>query len=309
MVFHSMQLPAIRRYAARYKKGQMLFQCIEEDSDCSIWHNVFRLHETDTLVSSCQGPLLLLRVCLNGQFRFSAGGLGDFELAPGQAMLLFQPRPQSDLHLEGGEEYAVVDIVMPGKYMQHFLLYYAVLADFSEKITDQAAACLTTFPIRLPVTTLHGIDKLLNCTYMGTLRSMYVDARLMDIITEVLSLAEGNGKKEVSLSQDEIERILEIRKMLIENIDKHYRIKDLSKMAYMNEYKLKRGFQQIVGASIFDYQLNHRMQAAQAQLLGTEMSLEEITEATGYQHLSSFINAFRQHFGETPAAFRKNKRR
>ncbi|WP_326991211.1 AraC family transcriptional regulator [Chitinophaga sp. 212800010-3] len=193
--------------------------------------------------------------------------------------------------------------------MQHFLPYYTILPPFARKMADRVATSLTSFPIRLSAPGLHYIDRLLNCTYTGSLRSMYIDARIMDTMTEVLSIAEGSAKREIQLTDEETSRILQIRKLLGENLHKHYRIKDLSRMVYINEYKLKRGFQQVVGASIFDYQLNRRMQEAQMHLSNTEMSLEEIAEATGYQYLSSFISAFRHHFGLTPSVFRKQWRR
>ncbi|RAJ80098.1 AraC-like DNA-binding protein [Chitinophaga dinghuensis] len=303
------QVSAVKRYAARYKKGIMLFQCVEEDSDCSLWHNVFRLYDADTLKTSCPCPLVALRISLNGLLRFKAGELGEFELAPRQALLFYLPRPSSELFLSAGKEYTFFDILLPEKYIQHFSPYYSVLREFARNITDRTAASLTPFPIRLSATGLHCIDRLLNCAYTGSLRSMYIDARMMDIMTEVLSIAEGSSKREVPLTDEETGRILEIRKLLGENLHKHYRIKDLSRMVFINEYKLKRGFQQVVGASIFDYQLNRRMQEALTHLSNSEMSLEEIAEATGYQYLSSFISAFRQHFGVTPSVFRKQGRR
>ncbi|QJB29905.1 helix-turn-helix transcriptional regulator [Chitinophaga oryzae] len=308
-ILTSDHVPAVRRYAARYKKGIMLFQCVEEDSDCSLWHNVFRLYDTDTIKSSCRYPTVALRVSLSGLLRFKAGTLGDIELAPRQALLFYLPEPSNELYLKGGKEYIFFDFLLPEKYIEHFLPYYSILPAFAEKIADRTEASLTSFPIRLSATGLHCIDMLLNCTYKGSLRSMYIDARIMDIMTEVLSLAEGSSKREVILTDEEVNRIQEIRKLLGKNLHKHYRIKDLSRMAYINEYKLKRGFQQVVGASIFDYQLNHRMQEARLNLSNTEMSLEEIAEATGYQYVSSFISAFRQHFGMTPTVFRKQRRR
>ena len=302
----ALQLPAINRYVGKYTNGEMLFQCLEDDSDCSIWHNTFRLNDNDTLETSCPGPALVLRISLRRLLYFRAGDLGAFQLAPQQAVLFYQPKPNSDLYLRGGSDYHVMDIVMPEKYMQHFLPYHSILEAFTEKMRNRLAASLTTFPIRMSAALLHVIDKLLSCGYMGSLRSMFVDARLMDIMTEILSIAGGSNRREVLLSEEEVERIHELRKMLGKNLHLHYRIRDLAKIAFMNEYKLKRGFQQIVGASIFDYQLNQRMQEAQKQLQETNMLLEDIAEATGYQHLSSFINAFRQHFGITPAAYRKS---
>ena len=74
----------------------------------------------------------------------------------------------------------------------------------------------------------------------------------------------------------------------------------------MNEFKLKAGFKQVFGISMFDYLIKKRMQEARSLLLETDKPIKEIASLTGYSTKQSFLNAFKKYFHDTPGSFRKN---
>ncbi|HEY9259497.1 AraC family transcriptional regulator [Chitinophaga sp.] len=300
------QIISQKNATARYQNGALLFQCIWECNDYGIWYNTFSFDKEDILISSCDSPKMILRVALDNLLNFELERLGDFQLLPGQFLLFYHPNPKSIFRFSGGAIYSMLDIAMPIEYLNHFITYYPVLNDFMDRLNGNDPVSLTISPVNATAVLLDCIDKLLHCNYMGSLRGMFADARIMDIMTEVFTVAHGSNRSEVSLTHEERQRIIAVKDLLSENLDTHYTIKDLSRMVYINEYKLKKGFQVLTGSSIFDYQLSRRIQVAQQWLRETDLSLEEIATATGYQYLSSFIAAFKQRVGITPAAYRKN---
>jgi AraC-like DNA-binding protein len=301
------QIVSQMRAATRYPNGTLLFQCISECNDYALWYNTFSFDKEDILISRCDGPKMVLRVALDNLLNFELERLGDFQLLPGQFLLFYHPHPESTFRFSAGGIYGMLDIAMPIEYLNHFVSYYPVLNDFMERLGGNDPVSLTIAPVNATAVLLDCIDKLLHCSYMGSLRGMFADARIMDMMTEVFTVAHGSNRSEVSLTQEERQRIIALKDLLSENLDTHYTIKDLSRMVYINEYKLKKGFQVLTGSSIFDYQLSRRIQVAQKWLRETDLSLEEIATATGYQYLSSFIAAFKQRVGITPAAYRKNR--
>lgn len=300
------QIISQKKYFARCHNGEILFQCIVESNDYSVWYNTFCFDKEDVLNTNCVGPKLILRVALDNLLHFEINQLGQFQLLPGQFILFYHPYPDSNFHFGSDSRNSVLDIAMPIEYLNHFSPYYPVLKRFMERLRVDSPLSLTMVPVNATTVLLDCVDKLLQCNYMGSLRGMFADARIMDMMTEVLTISHGNNKAEVSLTHEERCRILALKDLLVENLDTHYTIKDLSRMVYINEYKLKKGFQQLIGSSIFDYQLSKRIHVAQMWLKDTDLSLEDIAIATGYQYLSSFIAAFKQRVGITPAAYRKN---
>lgn len=300
------QIVSQMKAATSYHNGALLFQCIAECNDYAIWYNSFIFDKEEILTSRCDGPKMVLRVALDNLLNFELDRLGDFQLLPGQFLLFYHPNPESTFRFDEGGIYGMLDIAMPIEYLNHFVTYYPVLNDFMERLGGNDPVSLTIAAVNATAVLLDCIDKLLHCNYMGSLRGMFADARIMDMMTEVFTVAHGSNRSEVSLTHEERQRIIVLKDLLSENLDTHYTIKDLSRMAYINEYKLKKGFQVLTGSSIFDYQLGRRILVAQQWLRETDLSLEEIATATGYQYLSSFIAAFKQRVGITPAAYRKN---
>ncbi|MDB9384626.1 helix-turn-helix transcriptional regulator [Nodularia spumigena CS-584] len=58
----------------------------------------------------------------------------------------------------------------------------------------------------------------------------------------------------------------------------------------MNERKLKQGFRQIFGTTVFGYLHDHRMEQAKQMLAEQKLSVAEVAHAVGYSHLSHFAS-------------------
>lgn len=110
--------------------------------------------------------------------------------------------------------------------------------------------------------------------------------------------------KRFYLKPEEKERLHQIKFFLEQNFSKRYTIPELSKMALMNEFKLKKGFKHLFKHSIHDFHLHIRLGEAKRYLLETNLSLDEIAEKTGYGYSSSLIAAFKLKYKITPGSFR-----
>ncbi len=74
-----------------------------------------------------------------------------------------------------------------------------------------------------------------------------------------------------------------------------------------NEFKLKKGFKQIFGSTIFEHITNLRMQKAKEILLDGQMNIIEACNMVGYSNPSHFSKNFKMQFGMNPKEFLKTK--
>jgi len=83
---------------------------------------------------------------------------------------------------------------------------------------------------------------------------------------------------------------------------------ELARQVGLNEFKLKRGFKQIFGTTVYGLVLRERMNKARELLLTSDtrqsVSITDIAEAVGYQYATHFTAAFKKHFGELPSSMR-----
>lgn len=82
----------------------------------------------------------------------------------------------------------------------------------------------------------------------------------------------------------------------------------LAAHAGLSPYHFSRAFKASTGLAPYQWQLRSRIQRAQALLLTTNSSLEQIAEATGFADGVHLGRTFRKLTGTTPAAWRRERR-
>ena len=104
-------------------------------------------------------------------------------------------------------------------------------------------------------------------------------------------------------TQWEYQQLNHARNCLISDLTCPPTINCLAKQTGLNQSKLKKGFKQIFGKSIYAYFLAERMHKAK-QLLA-EYSVTETAIMMGYSNISHFSSAFRKQFGVLPKEIRR----
>ena len=67
--------------------------------------------------------------------------------------------------------------------------------------------------------------------------------------------------------------------------------------------KLKDGFKQIYGDTVYAYLLDHKMDEARKMLESQKYNVNEVGLKLGYSTSSHFINAFKKKYGTTPKKY------
>ena len=92
-------------------------------------------------------------------------------------------------------------------------------------------------------------------------------------------------------------------KIMQMNIEEPVAISDLANQIGHSSRWLERNFKSVMGCSPSRYYRELRLNHAHSLLLNTNMSIQEVALASGYQ--SGFSIAYRQCFGKTPSQMRK----
>jgi AraC-like DNA-binding protein len=76
-------------------------------------------------------------------------------------------------------------------------------------------------------------------------------------------------------------------------------------MTNMSPTKLKSLFKKMYNQTISDYFSSCRLSAARDTLLNSNISIKEVSYKFGYKSVQHFTTAFKNQFGESPAALQK----
>jgi len=96
------------------------------------------------------------------------------------------------------------------------------------------------------------------------------------------------------------DRIIFARDYMLQHMDMPPTIPELAKIAGINEFKLKKGYKEIFGTTIFGHLAEARLQMAKEALQEGKKSISAIAFDLGYSSVQHFSVSFRKRFGITP---------
>ncbi|HYF03169.1 MAG TPA: AraC family transcriptional regulator [Patescibacteria group bacterium] len=174
--------------------------------------------------------------------------------------------------------------------------------DFEEKVLQRKSAILneTNLSVTLP---LHSaIREILNCRRTGALKKMFLKAKSLEILALVAEAFEKSGEQKAKFCKTEYdrERLLFARDYLISHMNMPPTLSELARTAGINEFKLKNGFKEIFGTTVFGYLSDYRLDQAKFIITEGKKSATDIAFELGYSSLQHFSAAFKKKFGVAP---------
>lgn len=157
------------------------------------------------------------------------------------------------------------------------------------------------------------LHQIIHCSLRGSARQLAIEGALLTLLgINSAKLTEDTvkaGKRQISLSKQDIEALHYVRDLLISDLAHPRTIVELARMSRLNEFKLKTGFRQVFSSSIYQYYQKNRMEKAKLMLLERKLNVSEIAWEVGYTNVSHFCTAYRKLFGVKPGSFLKEIRR
>jgi AraC family transcriptional regulator, transcriptional activator of the genes for pyochelin and ferripyochelin receptors len=103
----------------------------------------------------------------------------------------------------------------------------------------------------------------------------------------------------------DIECLNKAKAFIDADISRHITIAILAHRSGIGETKLKKGFKEYYGSSLFTYLRMQRMIRARLLILETDKPVKRIAKETGFSHSNNFTKAFNAYYGTAPSRYRK----
>lgn len=101
------------------------------------------------------------------------------------------------------------------------------------------------------------------------------------------------------------EAIDKLKSYIDRNLEKEIHIEELSNMANLSLFHLRRIFKNITGENIGSYIQRLRLEKVAHMIVSTDIPIHEITKQSNYQTKSSLSKAFQKHFGVAMSVYRE----
>ena len=148
------------------------------------------------------------------------------------------------------------------------------------------------------------VHQLFNGIHRESVRKIYQQGNIMEFLS--LYMDTPNNEEETDavcpfvIDAEEMEKIKEARRIIIERMIDPPSLKLLSKMVGTNEFKLKVGFKSVFSNTVYGYLAEYRMEQARKLLTVNNSRIKEVAAQVGYSNPSHFIAAYKKRYGITP---------
>ena len=243
--------------------------------------------------------------CFSGHISYSETGIGKANLNKNEIGLYALPRSRGMTRIPSGERVYVVSVESK-KPFHHRLPYTEKCAQYDDASVKKLLHQLVQ-PKKANAKIRNYFSQIIENNIGRELKDTYLDSLgkilLSDLWQEniILPLTEG---KSTAYSGFERKALLKVREILCDHYSSPPTIPELAKMVALNEHKLKAGFRDMYGKSIYEYVRSLRMKNASHLLENLDLSITEIAGIVGYVNTSHFARAFRNEYGLNPSHFR-----
>lgn len=198
-------------------------------------------------------------------------------------------------------------IAIPAHRFFDLCLQYPELFEASQK-RYEAEQNFTLLPKNIATTLEMStiLQQLENSYLMGNAAKAYCDAKILELLILYIKKAVQPPKKILHCkTATDINKIHEARFFITQKIQNSFSLQEVAKRVGLNENKLKYGFKEVFGTTVFGYLFDYKMQLAKQLLTDTDKSVSEIAILCGYDYPSHFSTSFKRKWGVSPQEIRK----
>ncbi|HNU59553.1 MAG TPA: AraC family transcriptional regulator, partial [Aquaticitalea sp.] len=245
------------------------------------------------------------------QFHFCPKGSGKFIFNEGRyaldireenTLLLYNPQRDLPIHLE----------MEPGSWMVSVLIsikkfhgLFSQEADYITFLSPENKDKKYYKDGKITPSMAIVLTQLMQFSYNSSVKNMYYKGKAYELLSLFFNRTEGTDVAQCPFLMDEA-NVIKIRKakdIVIARMAEPPSLRELSEEIGLNLKKLKEGFKQIYGDSVYSFLFDYKMEYARKLLESGSYNVNEAGLKVGYSTSSHFIAAFRKKFGTTPKKY------
>ncbi|RXJ89158.1 hypothetical protein CRV01_11120 [Arcobacter sp. CECT 8983] len=141
-------------------------------------------------------------------------------------------------------------------------------------------------------------------------RELYYESKILELTYNTINnLNESSFKSLHFLNEKDIQALHKAREILINNIHNPPSLKELAYKSAINEFKLKKGFKQLFGNTVYGFLQEYRLNKAKKLLEIDDINISEAAYLVGYKNISHFSTIFKKYFGYSPINIKKKQKK
>ena len=241
--------------------------------------------------------------CLKGSSKFIFNeGRYTLNILEENSLLLYNPQRDLPIHLMVEPNSWMVSVLISikkfhGLFSQEADYISFLNADNRDKKYYKDGAISPSMAIVL--------NQLINYSLNQSIKKLYFKGKAYELLSLYFNRSEDANIEQCPFLVDET-NVIKIRKakdIIVTRMAEPPTLQELADEIGLSLKKLKEGFKQIYGDSVFSFLFDYKMEVARKLLESGDDNVNEVGLKVGYSTASHFIAAFKKKYGTTPKKY------
>ena len=245
------------------------------------------------------------------QFHFGIKGKAKFifnqgtyslDLKEEKALLLYNPQKELPLHLELAPHSWVISVIIS---IKKFHALFSTEADYIPFLSDDNKDKKYYNESDISPSMAIVLSQLFHYNLNPSIKNLYYKGKGYELLSLYFNRTEDPNAEQCPFLIDE-ENVMKIRRakdIVVANMSEPPGLQELADQVGLNLKKLKMGFKQIYGDTVYGFLFDYKMDYARKLLDSGSYNVNEVGLKIGYSTGSHFIAAFKKKFATTPKKY------
>lgn len=245
------------------------------------------------------------------QFHFCVKGEGEFVFQPNgyslkiaeeHSLLLYNTQKDLPLELLVTPKTTVISIIVS---IKNFHAMFSREASFIHFLREDNGN--TKYYSNEPISpsSMVVLSQINQYNMHGALKELYCKGKVYELMSLYFNTSEEADLDHCPFLVDEenVVKIKQAKEIVIQRMAEPPTLSQLANEVDLSLNKLKEGFKQIYGDSVFHFLFDYKMEYARKMLETGNHNVNEVGLKVGYSTASHFIAAFKKKYGTTPKKY------
>ena len=245
------------------------------------------------------------------QFHFCMKGQGDFLFNTGNyvfnvkeehSILLYNPQRDLPIDLKLQPNTWIIGVVIS---IKKFHSLFSQDADHIHFLSPENSTKKYYDNGNINPSMAVVLSQILSSNIHESMKALYLKGKVYELLSLYFNKNEDTDIEQCPflIDEDNVRKIRLAKEIILKNMSEPPSLQELSEEIGLSLNKLKEGFKQLYGDTVFGYLLNHKMEEARRMLASKNYNVNEVGLRIGYSTSSHFIAAFKKKYGTTPKKY------
>ena len=259
--------------------------------------------EVKTVEREIDSSYIQFHFCIKGSsaFHFNQGRY-TLQINEESSLLLYNPERDLPIHLDVNSNSWLVSIIIS---IKKFHRLFSQEADYITFLSQDNRHKKYYKDGNITPSMSIVLNQLINYNLNQSIRNLYFKGKAYELLSLYFNRSEDANIEQCPFLADET-NVIKIRKakdIIIARMAEPPTLQELADEIQLSLKKLKEGFKEIYGDSVFSFLFDYKMEVARKLLESGDYNVNEVGLRVGYSTASHFIAAFKKKYGTTPKKY------